>query len=418
MFGIVLINVHYSYCLTELGEQMDNQILTVDTASASANAFIRSIQPFEGGRCCGKGIVICGGGIKYGGCAWVLIRLLRHLGCQLPIEVWCLNDDEYDPEWIKLVEPLGVSCINAAVVSKNNPHRRLSGWELKPYAILHSRFQEVLFLDADNVPIRDPSFLFDTPEYRETGTVFWPDPKTFETSPESPLWEIFGLPYRESPDQESGQLLIDKSRCWMALNLCNWYNEHSDFYYQHVYGDKETFRFAWQRLEQPISWPAKFASNNLFFTLQQHDFSGDVLFQHRFYRKWSLYGANTHIPGFVHEDLCLKFLAELRKAWRPQVHLMRRATESDQRLMSKLAGQQFLYDRPGHNCWNLRLGKDAFVEDGFGPNEHFWWIEQGLLSLAGIDGKQKCRLKPREDGIWEGERTQPSRMLVRLCPLN
>lgn len=396
---------------------MYDQIPTAENASNVADDFIRRIGSYPSSKYSGRGIVICGGGIKYGGCAWVLIKLLRHLGFELPIEVWCLNDEEYDPYWVKLVKSFGVSCVNAAQVAKEHPHRHLNGWELKPYAILHSGFQEVLFLDADNVPIRDPSFLFDTSQYQETGTVFWPDPENFQTQPESPLWKIFGLPYRESPDQESGQLLIDKRRAWRALNLCNWYNEHSDFYYRHVYGDKETFRFAWQRLEQPISWPEKFASNDLLFTLQQHDFEDNVLFQHRFYRKWLLYGPNTHIPEFIHEDLCLEFLAELREVWRPQVHLMRHISKEDRRLMAELTGRRFLYDRPGHNRWPVQLGEDAFVEEGYGPNERFWWIERELLFFVGMDGKKKCQLQLNKDEIWEGERKNPSRMRIRLTPL-
>lgn len=172
------------------------------------------------------------------------MNLLRHLGCELPIEVWCLNDDEYDPAFAELLRPFDADCISAQEVLHEHPHRRLRGWELKPYAIKHSRFQEVLFLDAVNVPVRDPTYLFDSSEYVATGTVFWPDPQDFKKPPESGLWQIFGAAYHDSPDQESGQVLIDKHRCWRAICLCNWYNEHSDFYYQHVYGDKETFRFA------------------------------------------------------------------------------------------------------------------------------------------------------------------------------
>ena len=221
---------------------MDLRVLTSETASAQADAFIERIGAYPGGFH-GRGIVTCGGGIKYGACVWTLVKLLRHHGCELPIEVWCLDDDEHDPEWVELLKPVGVTCINARELLKTHPHRRLRGWELKPYAIKHSRFREVLFLDADNAPVRDPSFLFDTSEYQETGTLFWPDPAKFKTFPNSSRWRVFGLPYRKSPDQESGQLLVDKSRCWKALCLCNWYNEHSDFYYRHVYGDKETFSF-------------------------------------------------------------------------------------------------------------------------------------------------------------------------------
>jgi len=47
--------------------------------------------------------------------------------------------------------------------------RILNGWELKVYAILHSRFRKVLLLDADDVPASDPGFFFDIPEVRRLG---------------------------------------------------------------------------------------------------------------------------------------------------------------------------------------------------------------------------------------------------------
>jgi hypothetical protein len=42
---------------------------------------------------------------------------------------------------------------------------------LKAAALLLSRFKEVLLMDADNTPLRDPSFLFDSPAFRSTGAV-------------------------------------------------------------------------------------------------------------------------------------------------------------------------------------------------------------------------------------------------------
>ena len=30
-------------------------------------------------------------------------------------------------------------------------------------------------LDSDNIPVRDPAFLFDSFEFKELGAVFWPD---------------------------------------------------------------------------------------------------------------------------------------------------------------------------------------------------------------------------------------------------
>jgi hypothetical protein len=75
----------------------------------------------------------------------------------------------------QILRPFGVDCIDALKVRQRHPARTLRGWELKAYAILHSRFREVLLLDADNVAVTDPEYLFQTPEFRRTGAIFWPD---------------------------------------------------------------------------------------------------------------------------------------------------------------------------------------------------------------------------------------------------
>ncbi len=389
--------------------------LTPENAAREASRLIGTLEDYPGGFE-GCGIVTCAGGIKYNTCAWVLIKLLRRLGCDLPIEAWYLGDREGDRQWMELVRPLGVTCVDAHEVRRRHPRRRLKGWPLKPYAIQHSRFRDVLFLDADNVPVRDPSFLFNRPEYQQTGTVFWPDPEKFKTVPDSPLWSIFGLPYRPSPDQESGQLLVDKERAWKALNLCNWYNEHSDFYYQHVYGDKETFRFAWQRLEQPIVWIPTFASEQVRFTLCQHDFAGEVLFQHRFYHKWSLYQDNPRLPGFVHEDLCLAFLEELREVWSPLDHLLRNVSSAEREQMRELSERRFLFDSVGQSRHAMTLSPGGEVAEGLSRRARFWWLERGMLMLAGSDGRLTCRFRPRGD-CWEGRSRQDRKRLLRLSPL-
>ena len=138
--------------------------------SVAARAF-----PFPAARFAGRGIVICGGGRTYFPCAWVCIKMLRHLGCTLPVELWHLGPAEMSAHMQSLVAPLGVRCVDAFALREKHPVRRLGGWELKCYALLHSAFAEVLLLDADNVPVANPAFLFDTPEYRQHGAVFWPD---------------------------------------------------------------------------------------------------------------------------------------------------------------------------------------------------------------------------------------------------
>ena len=315
---------------------IESDILTAENASARASAFLDTLPPYPG-TFSGRGIVTCAGGVRYLTCAWVLIKILRHLGCSLPVEVWYLGDEERYPEWIELVEPLGVRCIDACEVSRNRsiPHRRIQpaigsngngkdrqngptphsrpgGWESKPFAILHSAFEEVLFLDADNVPVSDPTFLFETPEYRETGTIFWPDCN--HAGPDHKTWGIFGVPYRDEWEQESGQLVIDKRRSWPALCLCDWCNRHSDFFYQYVYGDKDTFRLSWHRAGCPYAMPPKL--DWAVTWLRQADFQGRQLFQHRIGDKWSLQG-NRRFAGFEHEEACIGFVRELARLWSP-----------------------------------------------------------------------------------------------------
>ena len=136
------------------------------------NKLLWSPLPYPEGRFKGKGIVVCAGGERYFPCAWVCLKLLRHLGCHLPIELWYRGRSEMNSQMIELVTSMGVECIDAYEVAKKNPVRQLNGWELKPYAIINSSFEDVLSIDADNVPARNPEFLLSSPEYEETGAIF------------------------------------------------------------------------------------------------------------------------------------------------------------------------------------------------------------------------------------------------------
>jgi alpha 1,2-mannosyltransferase len=129
----------------------------------------------------------------------------------------------------------------------------VSSFAIKPYAIWRSQLREVLWIDADNAPLRDPEFLFDDPEYVAKGSLFWRD----VTGPEriamwhwdAPVWDTFNVPPNDSEEFESGQLLIDKARCWVQMALTIHFNSIPDVYHKMVYGDKDTFRFAWQNLD-------------------------------------------------------------------------------------------------------------------------------------------------------------------------
>jgi hypothetical protein len=374
-------------------------VVTMKTAARAAQGFIERIPDSPLAEYEGRGIVICAGGTKYLPSAWVLVRMLRHLDCTLPIQVWYRGDEERDESWIDLVKPFGVECVDAYSFREQHPHPRLGGWELKPYAVLHSPFREVMLLDADNVPVRDPSYLFDASEYLETGALFWPD--AFRMSPSDPCWKAFDVEFRDERNFESGQMLIDKARGWRPLVLCDWYNQHSYFYYRIVYGDKDTFRFAWRRLAQPFAMPERDAGA-IHHTILQYDPGSELIFQHRHGDKWRLSG-NRRLPGFVHEALCSRFVAELDAKWNPMAAQLRTMlSDSDRALMATLAGQpRYQLSLAGRCRWVVRLSETGRAI-GAGPFERYWWCRDGQLFFSALNGREPTALTLRPDGSWRG----------------
>ena len=270
---------------------------------------ISSAEPYPSGRFHGRGIVICAGGETYLTCAYVCIRMLHGAGCRLPVQVWHLGPDEMPPEWRGILEGLGIKLVDALEVARRFPSRRLEGWAIKCYALLNCPFREIVLLDADNMPLVDPATLFDSPEYINTGALFWPDRGRLSADRE--IWKICGLEYRDAPEFEAGQIVVDKGRCWQALRLAMHMNEWGEFYYRHIHGDKETFHLAWRKLNQPFAMAPPLADAQG-MAIYQHDFSGRKIFQHRNGGKWALNGENPRVPDFDREDECLKAIAELR----------------------------------------------------------------------------------------------------------
>ena len=129
---------------------------------------LETIEPYPRGRFQGRGIVVCAGGARMFLNAYVLLRILREtLRCALPIQLWHLGPQEFSTVMRALIDDLDVEPVDAFTVRAKHPSVLADGWQLKPYAVLHSRFEEILLLDADQVPVRDPAELFDWPQYKE-----------------------------------------------------------------------------------------------------------------------------------------------------------------------------------------------------------------------------------------------------------
>lgn len=354
-----------------------------------------------------RGIVICAGGSRYFTCAYVLINLLKELGCTLPIEVWYRTKTEMTSEMIDILKKLGVDLVCAGDVYKTHPERILDGWGCKVYAIIHSRFKEVMFIDCDNVPTKDPTYLFDTKEYKETGSLFWPDYQRLDSS--RAIWRICDVPYKDEEEFETGQIVVNKEKCWKELQLTMHMNAHSDFYYKHVHGDKETFHMAWKILGTPytmVPYPIKkLPEIGPSRVMCQHDLDGNIIFQHRNMDKWNLAG-NLHIKNFVHEDKCFKYLNELNSIWSKdvsQVELSNKAFELKQLLIDNV------YKINLANKWGnyIKFNSTGEVVGAFGY-EKTWYIEElgDDVFLVIFDHSRPCyRLKwISKHNYWTGMR--------------
>ncbi len=245
----------------------------------------------------------------------------------------------------------------AAALAGADPERV----EIKCFAVSYCRFEEVLLLDADNVPVVDPAFLLDSAPYREHGAILWPD--RVRLKPSHPIWGLTGVPYRDEPQVESGQMVVHKARCWGPLRLAGWMNDNSDFWYRHFHGDKETYHMAWRKLGREYAMPDYGLEDRDGVTCQ-HDFAGRRILQHRSRHKWTLNGENRPIAGLLFEDECIAAVEALGRAWRrPSRYCDTAATAEQREAARSLCAGGWVYQRTGHDERPMTFGLDGKVEE-------------------------------------------------------
>jgi hypothetical protein len=389
-----------------------------DTTEAIAER-LASLEPYPMGRFSDRGIVVCVGGVLMFANAYVLVRVLRDtLQCALPIQLWHLGPRELSPVMRSLLEGLGVEPIDADAVRATHPARIADGWQLKPYAVLNSRFQEVLLLDADQVPVRDPTEVFRWAQYLRTGALFWPD--IIDLNADNPVWTLCGLESRRCASLDSGQLVVDKQRHWTALNLTLHLNEQADTFYRLVYGDKDTFLIGWLLARAPYD----LVPHRPFIDprcLVQRDFDGAAMFQHRTNAKWTYAGPQIHIQNFVHEQACEAILRDLRRAWNgrlfypPERSLAARSAEAS--LVACGSMRLILFGEPdceveflpGHQ---FGMGRGATLQN--------WYVREGRTGLALVlrdTDRDTYRFAPQADQRWSGRRLIAPQAEALLTPL-
>jgi len=266
-----------------------------------------------------RGIVTCAGGPLYFRLVWHLLTALRGLGCRLPVEVWTLGRAEMDDTMRGLLEQLpGVTVIALDQYCQSHgiqPRKPLGGWELKAFAMRHSGFAEALFLDADQCPVIDPTVLFTDVSYQRTGAMLWPDlpPQNRKEWIPADAWAAVGLPYLPCRAVESGQILVNRQRHLVALDLAWFLNDWSDRMYQVVYGDKDTFLLAWYLADRPYVMPSRNARWHA-PAIHQHDTAGNLVLQHACGGKDDI-AAGRLIQGIVNRRFIADAADDLAGKW-------------------------------------------------------------------------------------------------------
>ncbi|KAF4134373.1 putative Mannosyltransferase [Phytophthora infestans] len=231
--------------------------------------------------------------------AYASIRALRAVNCTLSVELWYIESEMDIGNGASLLAdiPKILQEEYGPLTLRSITDARVAGFNSKVYAITHTEFEHVLFLDADNVPVRDPSYLFSTPEFVKTGAILWPDfwhpaNTIFNINEDSLLWELLDMPFTDMYEQESGQLVIDRTKSSAALRMLSLFAFHDPNLftrYKLVHGDKDLFRLAWLKTKTPFHMIAnppgiagtvretKFCG----MSMAQFDTDGEVLFLHR-----------------------------------------------------------------------------------------------------------------------------------------
>lgn len=191
-----------------------------------------------------RGIIIPAGGlcytysrlkpVPYFNMGFAVAHVLRSIGCTLPIEFWFLpGETKQIPNLESLAELVGADIRIADTDQMRCPY----GWQLKIHAVRSTHFTDILFLDADNVPAVDPTFLFDSPEYHNHGAMFWSDldngtwTADWQNYVTPRVWDLVGKSGRERERRyETGQFVIDKPKCWRALEIVQHFADYSDYW--------------------------------------------------------------------------------------------------------------------------------------------------------------------------------------------
>ncbi|KAI4726663.1 hypothetical protein E4T49_05547 [Aureobasidium sp. EXF-10728] len=231
----------------------------------------------------GRGIVLSGND-KQARFILTAIMSFRKLGCNLPVEIMYLGENDLNDDWRMKLESIPSVVTRDLSQMVSDDGWELKGWASKAFALLMSSFREVIYLDADALFFVNPAELFEDPGYVETGALFFRDRIYAPSSRKQWLKDMLPKPISKKAQtsrywtgesreqQESGCLVVDKWRHFVAMLTVTRMNgpDRDDNsktgakgVYSLFYGDKETFWLGWELAGDTEYWFNEGAAGNM-----------------------------------------------------------------------------------------------------------------------------------------------------------
>ncbi|KAJ9092567.1 hypothetical protein QFC21_006798 [Naganishia friedmannii] len=236
----------------------------------------------------GRGIVMVAGNADTLERVKWSVAYMRSQGTTLPVQVYHFPSEAPSPDAQIRTElsELAVELVEAIGQSKDEG--KTKSYHLKALAVVQCPWREVLYLDSDSIPLRDPEYMFDSPSYLRTR--FWATPDYWKTSANNPIWAILGIRCRNEWEMEAGQIFVDKKYHLDVFLLTQYMLEDHRYWFWYSDGDKDIFRWALLALRKRWGVPGRWvaasalagntASGWCGHTMTQFDAYGDPLFIH------------------------------------------------------------------------------------------------------------------------------------------
>ncbi len=210
----------------------------------------------------------------------------RNLKVSIPVEVW-VNTSDMDVCQEVFESPGAFEFLfpHQKPLSKQETHDTIGkttckelpatarGFASKFHALLGTHFTDVLFMDADNIAVRDVNEIFDSKQYQQTGSILWPDlwgescrntearkDNGYTGFRTNVIWQakIGGLTWKNTRDyaheSEAGQIAFDLTRHGGLLDLGRHFIEEGGLLRDAVNGDKDIFRLLHLMMDEPFTF--------------------------------------------------------------------------------------------------------------------------------------------------------------------